>query len=93
VAKADSNRENTGNVSLVILSMRASAWASQEGASNLHATAPEALLVDYGHAPKIATKDQLRLTIVEKVKLSRSAKRIAHRLELAYSAPRQEEVV
>jgi hypothetical protein len=45
VVKADSKRENTGKGSLVIVNMRASGLQKQERASNLHATAPEALLV------------------------------------------------
>jgi hypothetical protein len=44
VVKADSNKENTGKGSLVILNMRASGLQEHERASNLHATAPEALL-------------------------------------------------
>ena len=45
VVKADSKRENTDKGSLVILGMRASGLQKQERASDLHATAPEALLV------------------------------------------------
>jgi hypothetical protein len=44
VVKADAKRENTGKGWLGILNMRASELQKQEWASNLHATATEALL-------------------------------------------------
>jgi hypothetical protein len=49
-------------------------WRKREGASNLHATAPEALLRDQDGAPKTGTTGPLRISIVAKVKLRGSGK-------------------